>query len=141
MLLMISLQYGVTIPSFFLLFTSSSFGLSLFLLHKLLGFLSGLFFFLLDALGLELLHINLVVDKIVQREDGLDKITDVDYIHVIIRFDTEGLNHLLNFQIRQEIENVLEVVHDGLVVAELAINHLLKVSAHLFKLVAKHFKA
>ena len=100
MLLMISLQYGVTIPSFFLLFTSSSFGLSLFLLHKLLGFLSGLLFFLLDALGLELLHINLVVDKIVQREDGLDEITDVDYIHVIIGFDTEGLNHLLNFQIR-----------------------------------------
>lgn len=141
MLLMISLQYGVPlIPSFFLLDLGGLLGLGLFLLHQLLGFLGGLLLLLLDVLSLELLHFNLVVDEVVQGEDRLNEITNVDYIHVVIGLHTEGLNHLLHFQIGQEVENVLEVVDDGLVVAELTINHFLEISAHFFELVGKHLQ-
>jgi hypothetical protein len=60
----------------------------------------------------------------VEGEDRLNEVAHVDDVHVVIGLNGEGLDHLLYFQIGQQVEDVLEVVNNGLVIAQLAVDHI-----------------
>jgi hypothetical protein len=66
-----------------------------------------------------------------QTENTADEAAHVDNVHVVVRLDREGPHHLFDFQVWQQVENVLEVVHDLLVVLKGAVHYFLEIDAHL----------
>ena len=61
--------------------------------------------------------------------------------HLIVRIHVDGLDKVGIGQIGQEIEDILEVVHDLMIHGEAALDHLGEVALHLIQLDIEAFEA
>ena len=66
-----------------------------------------------------------------QSDDRTDERSKVDDEHVVVGVSVEGLDHSLLIQVRKQIEDVLDLIEDGVVDGELSINNVLEVLVHL----------
>ena len=53
--------------------------------------------------------------------------SDIDHEHLVVGLDGKGNGELLQLEVRQEVEDVLEVVEDGVVDGQLLGSHLCQV--------------
>jgi len=64
-------------------------------------------FFLFGILDLDLLCLDLVVYKVVQRNDRANHIADIHDMHVVVGLDREVLDDTVYLKVWQEVEYVL----------------------------------
>jgi len=62
----------------------------------------------------------------VQGDDGPDEGRDVDGEHLVVGLDHHGLNEVIRVHVRQEVEDVLELVDDLVVHGEATVHDLRK---------------
>ena len=86
----------------------------------------------LVALGVAVLH--LVVDEVVQRDDGADERGQVDHQHLVVGLDVDGLDELLQVDVGQQVKDVLQLVDDLVVDGQLPGAHLLQVAVDILDL-------
>lgn len=66
-----------------------------------------------------------------QRDDRANKCADVNHMHLIIGLNREILDNTINLEIREQVENVLEIVNNRRIVSEFSTKNILKVFSHL----------
>lgn len=71
---------------------------------------------LVVVLGVLLLAVReLVIDEVVQREDRAHHRGDVEHEHLVVGLHVLGLDHVVQAGVGQQVEDVLQVVHDRVV--------------------------
>lgn len=86
------------------------------------------------------LEFKLVVDEIVQSDDGADERGQINDEHVVVGVSVEGLDHALLVQIGKQIEDILDLVENGVVDGELSIDDVLQVLVHLLNSCDERFQ-
>mmetsp|Transcript_9311 Transcript_9311/g.27349 ORF Transcript_9311/g.27349 Transcript_9311/m.27349 type:complete len:328 (-) Transcript_9311:327-1310(-) len=109
-------------------------------LIRVLALLLALFLLLLVLLlllaahaGLAGAEAHLVVEQVVQRDDGADERRDVHDEVQVVGLDHHRAHHVLDVQVRQQVEDGLQVVHDLVVHGHAPRDDVLEVGLHLLE--------
>jgi hypothetical protein len=62
-------------------------------------------------------------------------------VHVIVSLHAEVLHSLVHLEVRQQVEDVLEVVNDRVIIPEFPRQYILQVDAHLLKLLSERLES